>query len=171
MLRLRPYKDCDAEYIAGWIKTEKSFYQWCAGRYEKYPLTAEDIIAHYAEQAENDGFYEMTAMDGTVPVGHLILRFLDDEKKILRFGFVVIDDTIRGRGYGREMLELALKYAFEILKAEKVTIGVFENNSAAYHCYKSVGFCESQSEKPEILHLMGEDWRCIYLEIGEEKWN
>ncbi len=167
MLRLRPYKDCDAKYIADWITTEKSFYQWCAGRYEKYPLKAEDIIANYGAQAENDGFYEMTAMDGTVPVGHLIMRFLDDEKKILRFGFVVVDDTRRGRGYGKQMLKLALKYAFEILKAEKVTIGVFENNPAAYHCYKSIGFCEPVPEETEMIHLMGEDWKCIYLEIKE----
>lgn len=164
MMRLRPYKDCDAKYIAGWVTSKKTFYQWCAGKYEKYPVTAEEIIAAYAAQAENDGFYEMTAVDETEVVGHLIMRFLDKEKKILRFGFVIVDDTKRGMGYGKKMLRLALKFAFEILCVDKVTIGVFENNPAAYHCYRSVGFCEAEPAETELYPIMGEEWNCIYLE-------
>lgn len=38
------------------------------------------------------------------------------------------------------MLKAALRYAFDILKAEKVTLGVFENNEPAYYCYKAAGF-------------------------------
>lgn len=49
----------------------------------------------------------------------------------LRLGFVIVDDTKRGKGYGKEMLSLAVKYAFEIFKAEKLTIGVFANNPSA----------------------------------------
>lgn len=163
-MRLRPYKDCDAKYIAGWITSEKMFYQWSAGKYENYPATAEDIIAFYDGQVENDGFFEMTAEAENGPVGHLIMRFLDEEKTILRFGFVVVDNTKRGMGYGKKMLRLALKFAFEILCVKKVTIGVFENNPAAYHCYRSVGFCEAEPVQTEIYPIMGEEWKCIYLE-------
>lgn len=166
MLRLRPYKDCDAKYIAGWIKTEKIFYQWSAGRYKEYPVKAEHIIDAYAQQMDNDGFFEMTAEDEGKPVGHLIMRFLDEERKILRFGFVVVDDEKRGMGYGKKMLVTALKYAFEILLVDKVTIGVFENNQAAYHCYKSVGFCEAEPAETEKYPIKGEEWKCIYLEIN-----
>ena len=70
------------------------------------------------------------------------MRFTDKEKAVLRLGFVIVDDSKRGKGYGKEMIRLALKYAFEIMKVEKVTIGVFENNASAYHCYQSVGFRE-----------------------------
>lgn len=55
------------------------------------------------------------------------MRFIDEDKSILRFGFVIVDDIKRGQGYGKEMLQLALKYAFEVLKVNKVTLGVFEN--------------------------------------------
>ncbi len=163
-MRLRPYKDCDAKYIAGWITSEKMFYQWSAGKYENYPVTAQAIITFYDGQKENDGFYEMTAEEGNEVVGHLIMRFVDEEKKILRFGFVVVDNTRRGMGYGKKMLRLALKFAFEILCVDKVTIGVFENNPAAYHCYRCAGFCEAEPAQTEIYPIMGEEWKCIYLE-------
>jgi RimJ/RimL family protein N-acetyltransferase len=63
------------------------------------------------------------------------------------------------------MLILAIKYAFEILKVEKITLGVFENNKAAYYCYKSVGFQDIILEKPEYYYLLNEKWKCLELEI------
>lgn len=103
-LRLRPYKNCDAKYIVSGIKDEVSFRKWCADRYEKYPISAEDINRQYAACEDADSFYEMTAFDESGVVGHLIMRFTDEEKTVLRFGFVIVDDTKRGRGYGKEML-------------------------------------------------------------------
>lgn len=167
MLRLRQYKKCDAKYIVSWIKDEVAFRRWCADRYDKYPISPEDINEHYDSVAYIDDFYQMTAFDDTGAVGHLIMRFVDEDKKILRFGFIIIDDTKRGKGYGKEMLQLALKYAFEILKVYKVTLGVFENNESAYHCYKSVGFKEVYEKETKYFNVLNEDWKCI--ELGIEK--
>lgn len=163
MLRLRPYKACDAETIVSWIKDETTFYKWSADRYGKYPITADDMNALYDANAFSDGFFEMTAFDETGAAGHLIMRFIDEEKKILRFGFVIVDDAKRGKGYGKQMLKLAIKYAFEILMVDKITIGVFENNESAYHCYRSVGF--QKTEQIENYHILGEEWKCRELEL------
>lgn len=166
MLRLRPYKDCDAEYIVNWIKDERTFYKWCAGQYRHYPISAEDIREYYGQYAKADNYYQMTAFDESGPVGHLIMRFTDEEKKVLRFGFIVLNNEKRGKGYGKEMLCLALQYAFDILKVKKVTLGVFENNPAALHCYQSVGFQESTTKEAIVYHFLGEDWKCKEMEIN-----
>lgn len=166
MLRLRPYKNCDAKYIVSWIKDEVSFRKWCADRFEKYPITPDELNEQYASLKDADHFYEMTAFDESGVVGHFIMRFVDEEKTILRFGFVIVDDTKRGKGYGKEMLTLALKYAFDLLKVRKVTLGVFENNETAYHCYKSVGFKDVELPKKEYYRVLGEEWNCLELEIS-----
>ncbi len=165
MVRLRPYKNCDAQYIVKWIKDEFAFRQWCADKYKEYPINADDINRHYAGLANMDNFFQMTAYDESGIVGHLIMRFVDEEKKNLRFGFVIVDDTKRGKGYGKEMLQLAVKYAFEILKVERITLGVFDNNPSAYHCYKSVGFRDVQLDEAVYYHVLGEDWKCLELEM------
>ncbi len=54
MLRLRPYKKCDAKYVVSWIKDELTFKKWSADRINIYPLTAEALNEHYAEQDQND---------------------------------------------------------------------------------------------------------------------
>ena len=37
----------------------------------------------------------------------------------LRFGFVTVNPHKRGKGYGKAMLQLGLKFAFEIYRAKK----------------------------------------------------
>ena len=68
------------------------------------------------------------------------MRFTDDEKKVVRFGYVIIDNEKRGKGIGKELMKLAIRYAFEILRAEKITLGVFDNNESAEKCYSACGF-------------------------------
>ena len=173
MLRLRPYKAADAGTIIGWCKDETAFRKWTADRYESFPITEADMNKKYVDDngdcAEPDNFYPMTAFDESGIVGHLIMRFTDEEKKVLRFGFVIVDDTKRGMGYGKEMIALSLKFAFEILKAEKVTIGAFENNMPAYWCYKGAGFKDMETEETKC-ELSGETWKILELELSEEDY-
>ena len=81
MLRLRPYKACDAQTIISWTGDEIAFRKWCADRFESYPITADDLNQHYDAMAYSDSFYEFTAFDETGVIGHLIMRFTDEEKK------------------------------------------------------------------------------------------
>lgn len=59
MLRLRPYKSCDAKYIVSWMKDEISFRKWCADRYEYYPITGEDMNQYYDQFKEDDILYQI----------------------------------------------------------------------------------------------------------------
>lgn len=167
MLRLRPYKPCDANKIVSWIKDEETFYKWSAGRIDKYPICADDLNNHYDEFKDSDSFFQMTALDDTEVVGQLIMRFTDEEKKNLRFGFVIVDASKRGKGYGKGMIMLALQYAFDILKVDRVTIGVFDNNIPAYECYKRAGFNDNTDVENEVYSIMGQKWECLELYIDK----
>ena len=173
-LRLRPYKSCDSEYIANWIKDEIVFLKWGGDRFGPFPISAGDIDDKYrlknGDCVEADNFYPMTAFDESGVVGHFIMRYLNGDNNVLRFGWVIIDDSKRGNGYGRQMLELGLKYAFEILKVKKVTIGVFENNISAYKCYKSLGFKEASVTEYETVKIKDDECRVIELEIEEDDY-
>ncbi len=170
MLKLRPYKPCDGEFIAAWLKDEDVFYKWSAGRFGDYPLTAKKLNEKYIKNngdcCEKDNFYPFTALDGNEAVGSLIMRYTNPQKSVLRFGFIIVDSSKRGKGYGKKMLEIALRYAFNIYGAEKVTLGVFANNESAKYCYKSVGFKET-GEK-EFYEINGAQWECVEMEIARQ---
>lgn len=170
MIRLRPYKACDADRIVTWIKDEVMFHQWSANRFNGlYPLSAAALNSYYDREAYNDSFWQMTAIDEyNQVVGHFIMRFTDEEKKTVRLGFVILDDSKRGRGYGKEMIGLAVRYALEILRAEKVTLGVFTNNPSAHACYAAAGFQDVYTN--ERAFRIGHDyWPCTEMEINAKK--
>lgn len=90
MIRLRPYKSCDAEIIASWCKDEVTYMKWSGGRFGPFPITAKAIDSKYQHNGgcvELDNFYPMTACDENGVVGHLIMRYLQGDNKILRFGW------------------------------------------------------------------------------------
>ncbi len=166
MLRLRPYNPLDAQQVIRWIKDEVSFKKWSADRLPSYPPSAEDVNAFYSGCGEN--FFAMTAFDDEGVEGQLTMRFMDEEKTHLRLGFIIVNDEKRGRGYGKGMVTLALKYAFDILKVRKVSLGVFENNPSAMHCYRSVGLRETGDFW--VLSILGEDWKCIEMAVEKEEY-
>lgn len=174
MLKLRPYKKSDAKVIVSWCKDEKSFRNWTADRYESFPITDKDMNFKYfdcnGDCTEEDNFYPMTAFDENGIVGHFILRYVGGNPQILRVGFVIVDDTKRSQGYGKEMMKLTLEYAFRVAGAEKVTLGVFENNKSAYYCYKSVGFKDVDTSEENICELFGEKWKILELEMTRDKY-
>ena len=45
-------------------------------------------------------------------------------------------------------------------------LGVFENNKSAYFCYKAVGFHDVVLEDIEKYVVLGEEWKCLELEIN-----
>lgn len=166
MIRLRPYKNCDAKTITGWIKDEYSFRQWSADCYDKYPITAEDMNIYYSGDKDNERIWGMTAFDDTGVIGHFTMRFPNEGSfDEIRLGFVIVDDKKRGKGYGKEMLSLAVRYAFDFVKVKKISLGVFENNKTALKCYEACGFKKVTSENTESYICMGEKWNCIEMEL------
>lgn len=164
MLVLRHYMDSDACVITQWLRNEYAFRQWSADRYENFPITADDMNNYYSQYSDED-LYKLTAVDENGIIGHLTIRFIDDARKMARLGFVIVGDTKSGQGYGKQLVLSALKYAFDELKSDKVTLGVFENNTPAIQCYLSCGFKTVEKETPESYQCMGETWNCIEMEV------
>ena len=96
------------------------------------------------------------------------MQFLDEEMRDLKFGCIIVDSAVRGKGYGHRMLAQALDFAFGVLKVDRVSLGVFENNPAARRCYERLGL--TATGKYEVYHLMGEDWKFHEMEIRKETW-
>lgn len=174
MLRLRPYKSSDAETILTWCKDENTFRRWTSDRYDHYPVTADDMnqkyLSHNGDCSEKDNFYPFTAFDESGLVGHLIMRYVDERKRTLRFGFVIVNDTKRGKGFGKELMRLSLTYAFECFGAETVNLGVFENNPAAWNCYRAAGFRDALQQEKEVCSVCGEAWIVTELEMSRAEW-
>ena len=156
MLGIRPYRPEDCQSILSWCGDERAFYQWSAGVLGSYPVTQKEF--DFVEK-----LMPFTAFDETGIVGFFTLRQPGEKAEELRFGFVIVKPAMRGKGYGKEMLRLGIKFAFEVYKAKRVSLGVFENNPSAYYCYKSVGFKDKVLDNTETYSILGEEGKCKEL--------
>ena len=102
--------------------------------------------------------------DGDDIVGYITLRTPADRPTEQRLGFVIVDDSKRGCGLGKALVSMAVKYVFEELGAKKVSLGVFENNPSAIHCYEAAGFNRVSLLETESYECLGETWNCIEME-------
>lgn len=162
MLRLRPYKSSDAETIVQWLGDERAFRLWCADRYDHYPISPADMDAYYRAE---EGIYPMTAEDEGNILGHLTLRYMDQGQREVRLGFIIVDPVRRGRGCGRELVQLAARYAMLFLGAEIISLVAFEENIRAYTCYLAAGFKDVTEEQEGECTVLGENWHCRRLEL------
>lgn len=162
MLRLRPFRKNDAKYIINWTNEPEEFYKWSAGILGEFPLTEQRMIESTSGRDSDEHYFPFTAFDENGPVGFFHMRVKGDNYKLLRFGFVIIDPKKRNMGYGKQMLELGLHFAFEVYGADVVNLGVFANNEPAYKCYKSIGF-EENGERIDY-EIYGNTWTDIEME-------
>lgn len=167
-LTLRPYQPSDAAVITSWLKSEYLMRQWCADRYEHYPVMPEDMNTYHERYIDGQCTRALTMTDDDDIVGYITLRIRADNTAEQRLGFVIVDDSKRGRGYGKTLASMAVKYAFEELGAKKVSLGVFENNLSAIHCYEAAGFHRVSLSETESYDCLGETWNCIEMEFYHE---
>lgn len=164
MLRLRPYKSCDAKYIVSWISSEEEFVKWCANLIT-YPFTEESMNKIQESFENNEKGWLFTAIDKKgIPIGFMSMSKADYENDSVHLGFIIVDSSKRSSGFGKQMINQAIKYSFEILNVSRVTLKVFDNNPTAHYCYQNVGFIDEKYMENVFLYK-DEKWGCYYMAI------
>lgn len=159
-MRLRPYIHArDYDCIKEWANDEKVFSLWCADLIPR-PMTEAGFRDFLDKEAEERGgsAYVATEDNGN-PIGFFVYSVnTSDNSGFLKF--VLLDNKMRGNGYGTQMLKLLLKYAFEITGVSFVQLNVFDINDNAKKCYANVGFVEDNIEAG-VFEYKNERWgRC-----------
>lgn len=166
MIRLRPFKSCDAKYIVRWIDNEEDFVKWCANLIT-YPLTEESMNDAKESFENNEKGWFFTALDekGT-PVGFIAMMNADYENDSIHLGFIIVDSLKRNKGFGKQMVKQTVRYAFEILNVARVTLKVFDNNPSAHRCYQDVGFVDKKYLE-KVFPYKDEMWGCFDMAIAK----
>ena len=156
MLRLRPFKNTDAAHIVSWVGNEEEYVKWSAGNFGSYPITPQAIIDESNKFTGDEKVFFMTACEDEKPIGFLLYKYREEKYDVVHLGAIIVDSSLRGRGYGKSMVKLAQKYAFEILGVRKITLNVFDNNAPAYRTYLAAGFSETKNVRDYDFH--SEKW-------------
>ena len=117
------------------------------------PRTAKDLAKIFEEEQErHDSFlFAVRLVETDRIIG--LLQF-DGVSWTHGASFVSIgigETADRGQGYGREAMELALRFAFDELNLHRVCLTVFAYNEAARRLYEALGFKHEGTYREHLL--------------------
>lgn len=111
------------------------------------------------------------------------IRTLADDKLIGDLGLDVVDWSGRdafvglgigeteywGRGYGTDVMNVLLRFAFCEVNLRRVTLSVFEYNPRAIRSYEKAGF-RHEGRLRKVLNKEGRRWDVLYMGILRDEW-
>ena len=156
-MNIRPYIPVtDFGKIKNWIEDERTHAMWCAGRFS-YPLERDNFEETLVSMTGDTPFVAITE-DGK-EAGFFCLAY-DSITKEAMLKFIVVNPELRGKGIAGQMLDSAVKYAFNSIGAEAVHLNVFTGNIRAKKCYLKAGFIERNTTE-NAFSYKDESWgRC-----------
>ena len=102
-------------------------------------------------------------------IGTCGLRDFDETARVCCLGIGIGDKEYRGRGYGRDAINVLLRWAFRYRNMNKVCLDTHSKNERALRCYRACGFVEEGRLRQQIWSD-GEYLDEIRMGILREEW-
>lgn len=173
VVSLHPFGPPDFARLIAWVTdggSQETLLYW-AGPIFTWPLD-EGQLESYVEPALSEPPVRVIwrADDASgAPVGHIELNAIDRLDRSAVLSRVLVAPDHRGRGVGRAMAAAALDLAFAELRLRRVVLNVFESNTPARRCYKSLGFAQEGSPR-DILGANGGNLRTLRMSLLDDEW-
>ena len=100
--------------------------------------------------------------DNHKPIGCTYLRDYDENARKAEYGVFLGEVTERGKGLGKEVLDLTLKFAFEELKLHKVYARAFADNLPSVMSFLGCGF-DKEAHLRDEEYIKGEYRDIVFL--------
>lgn len=126
---------------------------------------------------------EKEVVDTSAASYYFSIRVLADDKLIGELGLDVVNWSARdafvglgigeteywSKGYGTDIMNVLLRFAFMEINLKRVTLTVFEYNPRAIRSYEKAGF-RHEGRKRQSLNREGKRWDELYMGILREEW-
>ena len=136
-IRLRALEHDDLPHFVRWINDPETRRFMVL----RYPLsmTEEEKWWQGFLQRENDHIFAIEAEDGTY-IGNVGLHDIEPENRRAELGIIIGDKAHWGQGYGTDAVRALLRWAFEYLNLNRISLRVYDYNERAIGCYQKCGF-------------------------------
>jgi RimJ/RimL family protein N-acetyltransferase len=175
MINLEPLQKEDFKKIIKWNEGKSADFllQW-SGPFYKYPLTQEQFDSYYDNYISKEKgtlfVFKIIYKETNEMVGTIELDIKDRVNGIARVArFLIGEESLRGKGIGREALKEVIRFGFEELNLNKVTLGAFDFNKSAIRCYEIVGF-KIEELKEKYRKAENGWWNLYDMGIAREQW-
>ncbi|MEH7061166.1 MULTISPECIES: GNAT family N-acetyltransferase [Bacillus] len=168
-IKLSAMREADAEVMAMW--QEDSEYLRNVDTDVAFPQSIQEIASNgllKGRRSNSVSFTVRTAQDDRL-IGFVAIHGIEWNNRMGLLAIGIGEGNDRGKGYGREAINLILNYAFYELNLHRVGLDVISYNKAAIKLYKKMGF-QMEGCMREAVQRDGECFDRIIMGILREEW-
>lgn len=174
MIKLEFFTKDDFEQLIQWIDSETLLINW-SGSLFSFPLTRNSMEWYIRDTNDlnvSDALvYKAVDTATGETVGHISLGGISRKNKSARISRVLIGSAAnKGKGYCKQMITEILKVGFDEMQLHRISLGVYDYNTAALKCYQTAGFSIEGTMREVLLHE-GKWWSLIEMGMLEKEWN
>ena len=123
-----------------------------------------------ASELSPDGyFFSIRTLAGDKLIGELGLDVVTWPGRDAFVGLGIGETEYWSKGYGTDVMNVLLRFAFTEINLKRVTLTVFEYNPRAIRSYEKAGF-RHEGCKRQLLNREGKRWDELYMGILREEW-
>lgn len=139
-VRLAALTEKDAELFSKW--SEDAEYLRQLDTDIAVPRSVEYFRSEIQTTSTSPNCFEMgiRTMDHNILIGFVSLHSIEWNNGSARVAIGIGEREYRNKGYGSEVMEIILRYAFAELNLNRVGLDVISNNPRAIRCYEKAGF-------------------------------
>lgn len=137
-VRLRPVEPADIELTHSWY-VDADTARLAGERPRSLAARQRRFESDPADQATDHYAFMIVRLGDGRPVGRIDLFEIDHLNGSASFG-ITIATPERGKGHGRDAIEILLRFGFEELRLERIWLDTDSENTVAQGLYASIGF-------------------------------
>lgn len=168
-LRLAAPLEADAEPCAAWSRDPN--YLRNLDTDIARPMSPKDYAEQFLQPAPDGRSFSFSLR--TIPedqlIGFVAIHSIEWNNQYGRIAIGIGDSNFRGRGLGREALELLLNYAFNELNLHRIGLDVIADNIRAVRTYESVGF-RHEGALRQAVYRDGKRYDLLVMGILRDEW-
>lgn len=171
---LRPLEKTDLPAFTAWFSRYELHRMLTPGAIRLVNTDTEETWYRSMLEQKDAWLYAIEALDDPhQPDGRLIgstsLFRVDGKNRSADFGIAIADPAMRGKGYGGEIIDLMLEWAFLELNLHRVQLTVVAFNTNAIKLYERKGFKHDGSLRDAIWRE-GRYWDNLVMSVLRPEW-
>lgn len=159
--------EADPEVMAHWARDNE--YQRLYGAEPAGLWSAKECREHLENDTADFIVFAIHTLEDDRLIGTIDLGGFDWTAQVAWVGIGIGEREYWGKGYGSDAMRVMLRYAFEELNLQRVSLDVFEYNERGISCYQKCGFKE-EGRLRQVLYRYDKRWDMILMGILRSEW-
>lgn len=169
LFEARPFDPTDASAIASWMSVSPEDLFMVSSSLV-FPVDPDMLIKRAREaHPEEHKFYSVFLIGTDTLAGYFEIKNINSRHNIGTGAHIILAPEYRGKGMGKDLVDLITKVAFSSLGLYRISLSVHTTNQAAIAVYKKAGY-SIEGLLRDVLSFNGKRYSLYEMSLLRPEW-